>query len=96
MDEKTYTGLEVAAWHWTVRLQCRDRVGEWLTEGFEGFLKRERTHEGEAIIGTLADEAAVYGFLLQLRDRSVHWSRLAIVRSCFGSAQQDGRRLTEG
>lgn len=74
------TGSVEASEYWVVRIRTDAHLEPWLGETFTP-LALELEPEGTSLLtGTAADQAAVFGLLLRLRDSGVSLNMLWIQR----------------
>ena len=74
---KTFAGRH----RWLVQVKTDSHIESWLEDYFSGLEVRDQGDGTAVIRGELPDIAAVYGFILRLRDSGLDLARLKIEKA---------------
>ncbi len=71
---------------WLVKVKTDSHVESWLTDYFSGLEVRDQGDGTAVITGELPDTAAVYGFILKLRDSGIDLIKLKVTKTVTNQA----------
>ncbi|RQD75770.1 MAG: hypothetical protein D5R97_05550 [Candidatus Syntrophonatronum acetioxidans] len=89
---KNFTkGLNPDSFSWKIRVETAAHIDSWMADCFNGLNIEHRDKGTTVITGFLADLPAVYGLILQMRDRGVELLSMEVRKE-----SKLGRYLPEG
>ncbi len=87
MDEKKCRDNAFADYTWSIQVCSESHLDDWIEDCFAGLNIMHKDDGSSHITGELPDLPAVYGFILQLRDRGICLLSLQVERMSMPSSK---------